>query len=81
MAHIGTGVIALIAGSLSTYASRIFFRIIGILYIFVAGIGFFYGATHILGIITGHPSEIILHGGFALLSLYLGFFVGQKKEG
>lgn len=80
LVHIATGIIALTAGSLSLHASRIFFRVIGIVYLVVAVLGFFAGAEPILGIITDHIPEIIIHGAFALFALYLGFWVSLEKS-
>src|SRR5688500_13606645 len=41
--HILTGIVALIAGSASNHAARIFFRVFGLIYGLVAVLGFVYG--------------------------------------
>jgi hypothetical protein len=79
LVHLITGVAALIAGSLGANASKIFFRVFGVIYGLIALIGFFAGNQHILGISNNIP-DAILHTVIAAVALTLGFSKGLNWE-
>jgi hypothetical protein len=70
--HLATGATAVIAGSLGTTASIVFFRIFGVVYGLIALVGYFAGNQHILGISNNIP-DAILHTVIAIAALTLGF--------
>lgn len=71
--HIATGIISLVCGLASEYASRIFFQIFGIVYGLVALLGLYYVDRPIFGIIANNIPDVILHILIAAFALYLGF--------
>lgn len=71
--HLATGVISLICGFASEHASRLFFKIFGIIYSLVAILGFYYGDRPIFGIIANNIPDAFLHVVIAVIALYLGF--------
>ncbi len=73
--HIITGIIAILSGLRSNYASRIYFQIFGVIYAVLAILGFYYMDRHILGYIANNMADNILHILIAIVTLYLGFFV------
>jgi hypothetical protein len=78
--HILTGIVAIIAGSASNHAARIFFRVFGLIYGLVAVLGFVYGDRPIFGIISNNMADTWLHVGIAAVSLLLGFVVRETPE-
>lgn len=74
LVHIATGVIAVVCGFISKYASRLFFQIFGIIYIIIAGLGFYFGDASIFGTISNSFADSWLNTAIAVISLYLGFF-------
>lgn len=72
--HIATGIVAILSGLSSEYASRVYFQVFGVIYALVALLGFYYGEQPILGIIANNTADNFLHTAIALISLYLGFF-------
>jgi hypothetical protein len=71
--HLATGLISLICGFASEYASRQFFKIFGVIYGLVAILGFYYGDRPIFGIIANNIPDAFLHVVIAVIALYLGF--------
>lgn len=71
--HILSGVIALICGLASEYASKLYFRIFGVIYAAVAVLGFFSGDKDLLGVVANNSADNYLHVAIAVVSLYLGF--------
>lgn len=72
--HVATGIVAILCGLSSEYASRVYFQVFGIVYALVALLGFYYGDRDILGLIANNTADNILHVLIALASIYLGFF-------
>jgi len=75
--HILSGIAALICGSISTHAARMYFRIFGLVYALVAVMGFVNGDRPIFGIISNNMADTWLHVGIAAVSLLLGFTAKQ----
>ena len=71
--HLLTGAIALCVGLASSSASRLFFRIFGVVYAIVAVLGFVYGNEPILGLIANNIPDAWFHLIVAATSLFLGF--------
>lgn len=71
--HIATGIVSIICGLASDYASRRFFQIFGVVYALVAILGIYYGNAPIFGMIANNTADIILHFIIAGVALYLGF--------
>src|SRR5687767_7793538 len=78
--HILSGVAALICGSISSHAARMYFRIFGLVYGLVAVLGFVNGERPIFGIISNNMADTWLHVGIAAVSLILGFVVREAPE-
>ncbi len=70
--HLLTGIVALICGYKSTYASKMYFLIFGVVYGLVAILGFVSGNNPVLGIIANNIADAWLHVGIALASIALG---------
>jgi hypothetical protein len=72
--HLLSGAVALFAGLTSVGASRIYFKIFGLVYAAVAVMGFLNpGDTMLLGLISNNMAVTWLHVGIAAVSLLLGF--------
>ena len=72
--HLLSGVVALICGMTGVGASRMYFRIFGLVYAAVAVMGFLNpGDTMLLGLISNNTADTWLHVGIAAVSLLLGF--------
>jgi energy-coupling factor transporter transmembrane protein EcfT len=71
--HILTGLVALIAGGVSGYAAKMFFRVFGVIYGLVAILGFMNGNAPIFGLISNNSADTWLHAGIAVASLAIGF--------
>jgi hypothetical protein len=76
--HLLSGVFALLCGTASEHAARVFFRVFGIVYAVVALLGFLGGDRLILGIISNNMADVWLHAGIAIVSLVLGFVVREE---
>lgn len=76
--HLLSGAVALWAGYTSVAASRLYFRIFGVVYALVAVLGFVVDDGMILGLITNNTADTWLHVAIAVVALALGFGV---KEG
>lgn len=70
--HILSGVVALVVGFRSEAASRMYFRVFGVIYALVAVLGIFVGEGYLLGMAHNMP-DVVLHALIAIAALYLGF--------
>lgn len=73
--HLLSGAVALFAGMTSVGASRMYFRIFGVVYGLVAILGLMNMGQHtmLLGLISNNDADTFLHIGIAAVSLLLGF--------
>jgi uncharacterized protein DUF4383 len=71
--HVLSGLFALAVGFSSEAASRIYFRVFGILYGLLAVVGFFAGGRELLGVVAHNLPDAVLHLVIAAGSLFLGF--------
>ncbi len=79
--HIAMGIIALTVSSISAYASRLFFRILGFAFLGISVVGFFAGDKPIFAMLSSNPPNIALHVAIAIAALFLGFaFVSDEKK-
>ena len=76
--HLLSGAVALWAGMTSTNASRLYFRIFGVVYALVAVLGFVVGEGMLLGLITNNAADTWLHVAIAVAALVLGFAVKDE---
>ena len=79
IAHILSGVVALICGLVSPLSAKIFFILFGLVYASIATLGFLQGEGHLFNFIPTSLWSNTLHALIALLSLYIGLFVKAKK--
>lgn len=77
--HILSGAIALWAAK-SAALSRLYFRVIGVVYAFITVLGFFYGDKPLLGFIAHNTADILLHLVIAATALYLGFIANDEDR-
>jgi hypothetical protein len=73
LVHLVTGIIAIVVGVSSERASRMFFRIFGVIYALVALLGIYSGNEPVLGLIANNYADVGLHAVIAVVALYLGF--------
>jgi len=73
--HLLSGAVALACGLASPGASRLYFRIFGVVYGLVAILGMVQGNTHLLGLISNNMADVWLHAAISIVSLILGFAV------
>lgn len=71
--HIVTGLVAVAVGVASEEASRMYFKVFGVIYGLVALLGFAYGNAPILGLMANNLSDAVLHAVIAAAALFLGF--------
>jgi hypothetical protein len=71
--HIASGVVFLLCGMAGAGASRMFFKIFGLVYALVAVLGFMKGDDYLLGYISNNTATTWLHVVLALAMLWLGF--------
>ena len=71
--HIASGVVFLLCGMAGAGASRMFFKIFGLVYALVAVLGFMKGNDYLLGYISNNTATTWLHVVLALAMLWLGF--------
>lgn len=77
--HILSGIIALWTAASSASASRMYFRIFGIIYALVMVAGFIQsGDDMVLGVMANNMADNILHLVIAALALWIGF--GMKDN-
>ena len=79
--HLLSGAAALACGLASVAASRLYFRIFGIVYGLVAILGFVQGNTHLLGLISNNMPDVWLHVAISVAALILGFGVREPATG
>ena len=79
--HLLSGAAALFAGMTSTGASRMYFRIFGVVYGLVAILGLMNMGQHtmLLGLISNNDADTFLHIGIAAVSLLLGFIPASSE--
>jgi Domain of unknown function (DUF4383) len=77
--HLLSGAVALWAGLTSVSASRLYFRVFGIVYALVAVLGFVAGDAMLLGMITNNAADTWLHLVIAIAALVLGFVVKDES--
>jgi hypothetical protein len=78
--HLATGLIAYLLSHSSLRACKISFQIFGLIYGFVAVMGFGYGDEEILGYIANNMPDSWLHLIICLLTLYLGFLYKSTRK-
>lgn len=72
-AHLATGVISLLCGLISGFASKMFFIIAGVIYAFLALFGFQIGEGMLFEMIAVNLADNILHAGIGGIFLLIGF--------
>jgi hypothetical protein len=79
--HLLSGAAALFAGMTSFGASRMYFRIFGVIYGAVAVMGLMHMGEHtmLLGLISNNDADTYLHIGIAAVSLLLGFMPAKDN--
>ena len=79
--HLLSGAVALFAGMTSIGASRMYFRIFGLVYGLVAVLGLMHMGEHtmLLGLISNNDADTFLHIGIAAVSLLLGFMPARAE--
>ena len=77
--HLLSGAAALFAGMTSAGASRIYFRVFGVIYGLVAVMGFMVGDGMLLGLISNNTADTWLHVVIAAVSLLLGFMPARNE--
>ena len=80
--HLLSGAVALFAGMTSVGASRMYFRIFGVVYGLVAILGLMNMGQHtmLLGLISNNDADTFLHIGIAAVSLLLGFIPASSER-
>ncbi|HEY4832722.1 MAG TPA: DUF4383 domain-containing protein [Waddliaceae bacterium] len=72
--HLASGIIAILCGLSSGFASKMFFIIFGVIYGFLAFLGFMQGHEGMLfDMIAVNMADNWLHAGIAAVSLLIGF--------
>jgi hypothetical protein len=71
--HLASGIVFLLCGMAGAGASRMFFKIFGIVYALVAVLGFMKGNGLVLGMISNNTADTWLHVVLAVVMLFLGF--------
>jgi hypothetical protein len=79
--HLLSGAVALFAGMTSFGASRMYFRIFGVVYGLVAILGLMNMGQHtmLLGLISNNDADTFLHIAIAAVSLLLGFMPARAE--
>ncbi|HEX4640006.1 MAG TPA: DUF4383 domain-containing protein [Chthoniobacterales bacterium] len=78
--HLLSGVVALICGMMGVGASRVYFKIFGLVYGAVAVLGFLNpGDTMLLGLISNNMAVTWLHVAIAAVSLLIGFMPASRE--
>ena len=79
--HLLSGAVALFAGMTSIGASRMYFRIFGVVYGLVAVLGLMNMGQHtmLLGLISNNDADTFLHIAIAAVSLLLGFMPASTE--
>lgn len=71
--HLSTGIISLLCGLISGFASKMFFIICGVVYVFLAILGFQVGEGMVLDMIAVNLADNILHACIGAIFLLIGF--------
>ncbi len=71
--HLGTGIIAFIAGLTTRGIARLFFQIFGVIYAIVAVAGFYYGDTQIFDLLANNRANTWFHTAAAIVFLIIGY--------
>ena len=71
--HLGSGIVALMCAFAGPGASAAYFKIVGIVYLLVALIGFACGNSPLLGMVEHNKADIGLHIVIAAAALWFGF--------
>lgn len=74
-----TGAVALWAGWTSTYASRMYFQVSGVVYGVLAIMGFFAANGEILNVIANNQTSTLFHTVIAVASLGIGFAMKDEE--
>jgi hypothetical protein len=79
--HLLSGAVALFTGMTSFGASRMYFRIFGVIYGLVAILGLMNMGQHtmLLGLISNNDADTFLHIAIAAVSLFLGFMPARAE--
>ncbi|MDR3623882.1 MAG: DUF4383 domain-containing protein [Chlamydiales bacterium] len=77
--HIVFGIIGLWVACTSRSASRIYFKVVGIIYVILAILGFWSGNDPVLGTISNNLPVAWLHLAIGIVALILGFCTCCKK--
>ena len=79
--HLLSGVIALICGMTGVGASRLYFKLFGVVYGLVAVLGLMHMGEHttLLGLISNNDADTYLHIGIAAVSLIVGFMPASAE--
>jgi hypothetical protein len=72
MAHLVTGIFGLLCGLSSGMAAKVFFIVVGILYGLLSVLAFTSSEPMIFAMFANNLADNLLHGGIAVLCLYLG---------
>lgn len=75
VAHLATGLISLLCGLISGFASKMFFIICGVVYAFLALLGFQIGEGMVFDMIAVNLLDNILHAGVGAVFLLIGFSI------
>jgi hypothetical protein len=73
--HLLSGIVALACGLTSASASRMYFRVFGVVYGLVAVLGLVQGEGELLGLIANNMADVWLHVAISVAALVLGFGV------
>ena len=79
--HLLSGVVALICGMAGVGASRLYFKIFGLVYGAVAVLGFLNPGEHtmLLGLISNNTADTWLHVAISAVSLIVGFMPASSE--
>lgn len=80
LVHIATGIVALTVSSVSAYASRLFFRVLGVGYVVISVLGVFSDEKPIFGVLASNMPNVALHTAVAIAALFLGFFFASEDK-
>lgn len=75
IAHLATGIISLLCGLISGFASKMFFITSGVVYVFLALLGFQIGEGMVFDMIAVNLADNILHAGVGAIFLLIGFSI------
>ena len=77
--HIATGMVAIASGTLGFAAAQNFFRVFGMLYVLIAGYGFYVGDGLLLNMVANNVPDAVLHTLIAAFALFMGFGYGRSS--